>query len=88
MFGFLGPSLVLHGCHLVPAFADGQTTILLHTVSRTAAHPPGETDDWTNYYVTMYVFLLLSSQTSLLTLHAAGLIETCLCIILEGELAT
>ena len=22
-FGFLDPSLVIHGCHLIPAFADG-----------------------------------------------------------------
>jgi hypothetical protein len=67
-FGFLDPSLVLRGCHLVPAFADGRTTILLRTVSMTAARPPGETDDWTNYYVTMYVFSLLCSRTSLLNL--------------------
>ncbi len=28
-FGFLGPSLVLRGCHLIPAFEDGRTTELL-----------------------------------------------------------
>lgn len=52
-FGFLDPSLVLRGCHLVPAFAAGRTTGLLKTVSPTAARPLDETDDWANYYVIM-----------------------------------
>lgn len=52
-FGFLDPSLVLRGCHLVPAFASGRTNILLKTVSTTAARLPDETDDWVNYYVIM-----------------------------------
>lgn len=52
-FGFLDPSLVLRGCHLVPAFAAGRTSKLLNTVGPTAARPLGETDDWLNYYVIM-----------------------------------
>lgn len=52
-FGFLDPSLVLRGCHLVPAFAMGHTSELLKTVSPTAARPWGETNDWTHYYVIM-----------------------------------
>ncbi|KAJ7173701.1 hypothetical protein C8R46DRAFT_893463 [Mycena filopes] len=52
-FGFLDPSLVLRGCHLVPAFAGGRTNALLKTVSLTAARPPDETDDWENFYVIM-----------------------------------
>jgi hypothetical protein len=52
-FGFLDPSLVLRGCHLVPAFAGGRTQSLLLTDSLTAARPPNETDDWVNYYVIM-----------------------------------
>ena len=28
-FGFLDPSLVIHGCHLIPAFVDGCTDHLL-----------------------------------------------------------
>ena len=28
-FGFLDPSLVLRGCHLIPAFSDGRTSELL-----------------------------------------------------------
>jgi hypothetical protein len=55
-FGFLDPSLVLRGCHLVPAFADGQTSELLRTNSLTAARQPGETQDWARYYVITYVF--------------------------------
>lgn len=52
-FGFLDPSMVLWGCHLVPAFAGGCTTQLLKTVLPTAAHHPDETSDWANYYVIM-----------------------------------
>ena len=52
-FGFLDPSLVIRGCHLVPSFADGRTANLLNTSTLTAAHHPDEMDDWTNYYVMM-----------------------------------
>lgn len=52
-FGFLDPSLVLRGCHLVPAFAKGRTTDLLQTSSPTAGRFPEEVDDWVNYYVIM-----------------------------------
>lgn len=52
-FGFLDPSMVLRGCHLVPAFAAGRTNLLLSTVSLTAARGPDETDDWSYYYVIM-----------------------------------
>ena len=52
-FGFLDSSLVIYGCHLVPAFATGRTQTLLHTTSPTAAHLPNEIDDWMNYYVIM-----------------------------------
>ena len=86
-FGFLDPSLVLRGCHLVPAYADGRTSSLLRTVSTTAARLPGETDDWTNYYVVMYVLSSLSRTSLLILHHTVGLIETCSCVILEGESA-
>ena len=52
-FGFLDPSLVIQGCHLVPSFADGCTSELLCTSDLTAARHPDETDDWVNYYVMM-----------------------------------
>lgn len=54
-FGFLDPSLVLRGCHIVPAFAAGRTASLLtlEPGQVTAAHPPGEKDDWENFYVIM-----------------------------------
>ena len=51
-FGFLDPSLVIRGCHLIPAFANGRTDQLLwrgHSVARLQ----GETDDWAGYYVNM-----------------------------------
>jgi hypothetical protein len=52
-FGFLDPSLVIRGCHLVPSFADGRTSELLQTSTLTTARHPDETDDWVNYYVMM-----------------------------------
>jgi hypothetical protein len=52
-FGFLDPSLVLRGCHLAPAFANGRTGDLLRTRSPTAGRPAEEVDDWVNYYVIM-----------------------------------
>ncbi|KAF9465232.1 hypothetical protein BDZ94DRAFT_1281476 [Collybia nuda] len=52
-FGFLDPSLVLRGCHLVPAFTNGRTSDLLTTQAPSAAQPPNETDDWTNFFVIM-----------------------------------
>jgi hypothetical protein len=51
-FGFLDPSLVVRGCHLIPAFVDGRTSDLL-TIPNSTARPLGETDDWEAYYVMM-----------------------------------
>ena len=51
--GFLDPSLVIRGCHLMPALEEGRTTGLLTTTSFTEARPSGEQDDWVNYYVGM-----------------------------------
>jgi hypothetical protein len=53
-FGFLDPSLVLRGCHLIPAFNDGRTSDLLKT-PLSIARPPDEVDDWVTFYVNMYV---------------------------------
>ena len=55
-FGFLEPSLVIRGCHLIPAFVDGHTDHLLR-VGTSAARQPGETDDWARYYVNMWVLV-------------------------------
>ncbi|KAF8238282.1 hypothetical protein L208DRAFT_1497983, partial [Tricholoma matsutake] len=52
-FGFLDPSLVIRGCHLVPCLANGHTSGLLHTSTLTAACRPDESEDWANYYVMM-----------------------------------
>jgi hypothetical protein len=59
-FGFLDPSLVLRGCHLVPAFAHGRTQDLLRMTSLTAARQPEETDEWVNYYVIMCALILFN----------------------------
>jgi hypothetical protein len=53
-FGFLDPSFVLRGCHLIPGFNDGKTTELLRA-QVTAARKPGEVEDWRTFYVMMSV---------------------------------
>jgi hypothetical protein len=53
-FGFLDPSLVIRGCHLLPAFANGRTSELLQA-TKSSGRPLDEIDDWANYYVNMYV---------------------------------
>ena len=57
-FGFLDPSLVIHGCHLIPAFSDRCTAELLTTLP-SAGWPPDKTDDWANFFVNMFIFLLV-----------------------------
>lgn len=53
-FGFLDPSYVLRGCHLMPDFASGKTDSLLQSPSgRSLARRVGEEEDWTNFYVGM-----------------------------------
>uniref|UniRef100_A0A8H7Y0B5 Uncharacterized protein n=1 Tax=Psilocybe cubensis TaxID=181762 RepID=A0A8H7Y0B5_PSICU len=61
-FGFLDPSLVVRGCHLLPSFVDGRTNELLRTTGPTQARPPQETDDWMNYYVNIFVDRDMLSQ--------------------------
>ena len=58
-FGFLDPSLVIRGCHLIPSFMDGRMSALLQTRGPTKARQmeSGTVDDWANYYVGMYAFL-------------------------------
>ena len=51
-FGFLDPSLVVRGCHLVPSFSEGQMNRLL-SAEVTAAQLPGNVLDWLAYYVNM-----------------------------------
>ena len=57
-FGFLDPSLMLRGCHLIPAFNDGRTYHLL-SVPCTVSCPPDEDDDWVAFYINMYVPIFL-----------------------------
>ncbi len=52
-FGFLDPSMVIRGCHLIPAFNEGQTSSLLSTQAPTEARKQGQIQDWVNYYVGM-----------------------------------
>lgn len=53
-FGFLDPSHVVRGCHLIPSFIDGKTKDLLTTDLGVSLGRVGtEKDDWTNYSVGM-----------------------------------
>ncbi|KAF9461193.1 hypothetical protein BDZ94DRAFT_1372458 [Collybia nuda] len=54
-FGFLDPSFVIRGCHLIPAFASGKTSDLLSTDGPTAARIQGSVSDWANFYVSIFV---------------------------------
>ena len=46
-FGFLDPSDVLRGCHIIPAFAKGRAFPDGRGISRLAR----DSDDWKGYYV-------------------------------------
>ena len=56
-FGFLDPSLVMRGCHLIPAFSEGRTDTLLRR-GESCVRKPRESDDWRTFYVNMYVYSL------------------------------
>ena len=48
-FGFLDPTHVVRACHLIPAFAHGQTSDTLGP--SIARHDPTTSEDWRYYYV-------------------------------------
>lgn len=50
-FGFLDPSTVVRGCHMIPTFVEGKTTSLMPP-SRFKREPEG---DYVNYYVNRYM---------------------------------
>lgn len=51
-FGFLDPSVVIRGCHLLPAFRFGYTKGLLPASN---FYDDPEQGDFVNYYVNQYV---------------------------------
>ena len=62
-FGFLDPSLVLRGCHLIPAFADGKIPESLTTMPNVAEAPSsGVLYSWSHYYVGMWVISVLGGE--------------------------
>jgi hypothetical protein len=46
-FGFLDPSEVLRGCHIVPAFTRGKR----HLNSKGLSYCAQDSSDWIEYYV-------------------------------------
>ena len=55
-FGFVDPARVVRACHLIPAFAHGKTTQLVHS-SQTWDTSSG---DWVNYYVSRSVLVVIN----------------------------
>ncbi|KAK0243191.1 hypothetical protein EDD85DRAFT_919171 [Armillaria nabsnona] len=53
-FGFLDPSVVIRGVHLLPDFCGGRTMELLQTMATTIARKTEEEEDWVNYYVNIH----------------------------------
>ncbi|KAI6097728.1 hypothetical protein EDD16DRAFT_1499085 [Pisolithus croceorrhizus] len=51
-FGFLHPSFIIHGCHLIPSFSDGRTTALLRQGASVARHPTD--DDRCSLYINIF----------------------------------
>ncbi|KIK10901.1 hypothetical protein PISMIDRAFT_19979, partial [Pisolithus microcarpus 441] len=49
-FGFLNPSFIIRGCHLIPSFSDGRTTALLQQGASVARHPTND-DDWYGWII-------------------------------------
>ena len=58
-FGFLDPADVIHSCHLIPAFNDGQTDDLLGPC--VARIDPDMDRDWKYYYVNRFISILIQS---------------------------
>ncbi|TEB08931.1 hypothetical protein FA13DRAFT_1702826 [Coprinellus micaceus] len=55
-FGFLDPSQVLRGCHLIPDFRSGCTSELLPHPCAVARQLDGNTnDDWETFYMNIFV---------------------------------
>lgn len=51
-FGFLDPSFVIRGSHIIPSFADGKTSDLF-PAQYSIARPSGLMEDWVNFHVDM-----------------------------------
>jgi hypothetical protein len=51
-FGFLDPSQVIRGTHLIPSFTSGRGVSALR-YGKSLARPKEEQDDWEEYYVGM-----------------------------------
>ncbi|KAJ3832060.1 hypothetical protein F5878DRAFT_654712 [Lentinula raphanica] len=51
------PAQVIWACHLMPAFNDGRTGELLKTTQPTYAQKPGETDNWSYFYIGIFINL-------------------------------
>jgi hypothetical protein len=80
-FGFLDPSYVIRGCHIIPDFKNGRTSTLLRT-TKTAGRPLGEVDDWTNFYVNVSVLPIMIDAINMKHTHPALWTGTCSCATL------
>jgi hypothetical protein len=80
-FGFLDPSQVIRGAHLIPAFASGRGTSSLR-FGKSFARAEGELDDWEAHYVGMWVWMFFLMAHWPLTLEQDLLTGTCSSVIL------
>jgi hypothetical protein len=53
-FGFIDPSDVLRGCHIIPSFARGKS----HPDGRGLSLCGHDSSDWAGYYVNRYVHMI------------------------------
>lgn len=55
-FGFIDPTHIIRGIHLIPAFTHGHTSEYMSpSITR---HPNDNNEDWTYFYLNMWVSLL------------------------------
>jgi hypothetical protein len=52
-FGFLDPSIIIRGVHLIPGFAYNRTLKFLPLRNSVARMPLNEDEDWRFYYIGM-----------------------------------
>jgi hypothetical protein len=53
-FGFIDPSDIMRGCHIIPAFASGKR----HMDGRGLSFCAGDSLDWVSYYVNRYASVM------------------------------
>jgi|SRR5882762_7499988 len=77
-FGFLDLSLMLRGCHLIPAFNDGWTSDLLMVLC-TVACPLDEDDGWAAFCINVHILFSCITTTFKLIFNTLNIVTAQLC---------